>query len=71
MLPTVTWLMKAKFLANNFVVGKFLHIRCQGNYVAHNIARPARHVSEFTVWMDDVPPHLHNVVLTNAAIFIE
>ena len=64
----VTWLMKPKFLANNFVVGKFLHIRCQGNYVAHNIAR---RVSEFTVWMEDIPPHLCNVVLTNAAIFIE
>ena len=36
----------------------FSHIRRLGNSVAHNLAKHARHVRGFSVWMEDVPPHL-------------
>jgi len=28
----------------------------QGNTIAHNLDRPARHVSGYLVYMEDVPP---------------
>lgn len=47
---------EAQSLTQTFAAIDFLHIRCQGNSVTHNIAR---HISEFMVWMKDVPPRLH------------
>ena len=40
---------EAKFLANNFAAVKYLHIRCQGNSIVHNIARHARYIIKFSV----------------------
>ena len=34
---------------------RFSHVRREGNSVAHNLARHARHVTGFQVWMEDVP----------------
>nr|XP_023928856.1 uncharacterized protein LOC112040187 [Quercus suber] len=34
---------------------KFQHVGREGNSVAHNLARHARHVTGFSVWMEDVP----------------
>ena len=35
----------------------------QGNTIAHNLDRHIRHVSGgYLVWMDDVPPQLHNIL---------
>ena len=56
-------------LPNSFNVVRFYHVKRQGNFVAHNIAKHARHVSEFTVWMEDVPPHLLAIILANLADF--
>lgn len=36
----------------------FKHIRRQGNSIAHNIARHARYVSGFAVWMEELLSHL-------------
>ena len=43
----------------------FSHIRRLGNSVAYNLAKYARHVADLKVWMEDVPPHLYSVLLTN------
>ena len=36
---------------------RFSHVRREGNSVAHNLVRHARHVTGFQVWMEDVPSH--------------
>ena len=43
----------------------FSHTRRTGNSLAHNLAQYARHIDALTVWMEDVPPHLHHVIVTN------
>ena len=40
----------------------FSHTRRQGSVVAHNLAR---HVSGLMVWMEEVPPHLHDAILVD------
>ena len=40
----------------------FSHTRRIDNAVAHNLAKHARHVIGFKVWMEDVPSHLHSVL---------
>jgi len=46
-----------KYFTNLFHCIKFSHVRREGNSVAHNLARHARHVTSFQVWMKDVPLH--------------
>ena len=36
-----------------------------GNAVAYNLAKHARHVTGFKVWMEDVPSHLYSVLLAD------
>ncbi|XP_050259138.1 uncharacterized protein LOC126704154 [Quercus robur] len=60
---------EAKWLASQFGDVSFNHVRRQGNSAAHNCARHARHVSEYTVWMEDVPPHLSTVIQAELASF--
>ncbi|KAK9995520.1 hypothetical protein SO802_020206 [Lithocarpus litseifolius] len=43
----------------------FSHIRRIGNSIAHNLAKHARYVSSYTVWMEDVPSHLYYVLEAN------
>ena len=43
----------------------FSHTRRIGNTVAHNLAKHARHVIGFKMWMEDVPPHLHSVLFAD------
>ena len=35
------------------------------NAIAHNLAKHARHIIGFKVWMEDVPPHFHSVLFTD------
>ena len=42
-------------LARSFTCISFQHVSRIGNTVAHNLARHARHVTGFSVWMEDVP----------------
>ena len=55
-------LAAAKATTENNGCISFSHIRRLGNSVAHNLAKHARHVRGFTVWMEDVPPHLQAVL---------
>lgn len=43
----------------------FSHTRRQGNSIACNLVRHARHVSCYLVWMEDVPPYLQNILQAN------
>ena len=43
----------------------FSHVRRLGNSVAHNLTKHFRHVSGYSVWMEDVPPHLYSILLTD------
>ena len=57
----------AKRLANQFESMEFSHIKREDNSVVYNIARHARHVSELSVWTDDVPPHLYAIIQAKSA----
>ena len=41
---------------------RFSHVGRMGNMVAHNLAQHARHVRGFSVWTENVPPHLSHVL---------
>ncbi|XP_075655191.1 uncharacterized protein LOC142625412 [Castanea sativa] len=43
----------------------FSHVRRTGNKVAHNLARHARHVRGLSVWVEDVPPLLYDVLFAD------
>jgi len=43
----------------------FTHIRRIGNIVAHNLAKHARHVRGMSVWVEDIPPDLYDVLFAN------
>ena len=45
----------AQWLARSFTCISFQHVGRVGNTVAHNLARHARHVTDFSIWMEDVP----------------
>ena len=47
----------------------FSHVRRQGNFVTYNLARHAKHVIGFSMWMDNVPPHLNTIILANMKTF--
>jgi len=42
-------------LANQLTNVKFQHVGQEGNSVAHNLVRHARHVTGFSILMEDVP----------------
>ncbi|KAL0011847.1 hypothetical protein SO802_006955 [Lithocarpus litseifolius] len=48
---------EAQQLATRLHGISFQHVGREGNKVAHNLARHARHVTGFDVWMEDVPIH--------------
>ena len=45
----------AQEAANFFTCISYAHVGRNGNFVAHNLARYARHITGFFVWMEDVP----------------
>ena len=60
---------EAKCLSSQFVDVSYSHVRRQGNCATHNTARHARHVKEYTMWMEAVPPHLSAVIPADLASF--
>ena len=46
----------------------FSHVRRFGNFIAHNLAKYARHVRGFLVWMEDVPPYLQYVLFSQSPL---
>ncbi|KAL0006865.1 hypothetical protein SO802_008367 [Lithocarpus litseifolius] len=45
----------------------YSHIRREGNNVAHSLARYAAHISDFLVWMENVPPQFSAVIQADLA----
>ena len=43
----------------------FFHTRRIGNTVVHNLAKHARHVVGFKVWIENVSPHLHSILFAD------
>ena len=43
----------------------FSYVRRTGNKVAHNLAKHARHVRGLSVWVEDIPPHLYDVLFAD------
>ena len=43
----------------------FSHIRRQGNSMAHNLVMHVKYISDLSMWMKDVTPHLNNVLLAD------
>ena len=58
---------EAKELAKEFMDIEFSYVLRQSNSAAYNIARHARHVSKYLVWMEAVPPHLYSVIQAESA----
>ena len=40
----------------------FSHVRRCGNKIAHNLTRHVRNVRGLSMWVEDVPPHLVDVI---------
>ena len=43
----------------------FSHTRRSGNSIAHSLAKFAKHLVDLSVWMEDVSPQVHDVLLTD------
>ena len=43
----------------------YSHVKRKGNKVAHNLAKHVLCISNFVVWMEDVPPPFISIVLAN------
>ena len=48
---------EVKATAESFQCISFSHVRREGTIVAHNLTKHARHVTDFSVWMEDVSSH--------------
>ena len=42
----------------------YSHVKREGNMVAHVLARFPLNVSDYSVWMEDVPPQFHSCVFS-------
>ena len=58
-----------KFHATSFIQLCYSHVRREGNKVVHKLARHALYISDFSVWMENVPPLLLPIVLEDIAGF--
>ena len=56
-------LAKSTMLACSCI--SFSYVCRIGNSVTHNLTKHARHVRVFSVWMEDVPPHLSSVLFAD------
>ena len=43
----------------------FSHTRTAGNSLTHNLAQYTRHIDTLIVWIEDVPPQLYHVLVTD------
>ena len=51
---------KSMLVSSNCIT--FSHVCRSGNKIAHNLARHARNVRDLSMWAEDVPPHLADVL---------
>jgi ribonuclease HI len=54
----------AKSLASALASYCFTHVKCQGNALAHALARMANTIDSIEVWMEDVPPPTKRLYLS-------
>ena len=47
----------------------YSHVKREGNIVAHHLARHSISISDFSVWMETVPPPFISLVLADIAGF--
>ena len=47
----------------------FSHTRRTGNSIAHSLAKHARLIDGFSVWMEGVPPQVADVLLADFGLF--
>ena len=43
----------------------FSHIHRTGNRVAHNLAKHVKLIRSLSVWVEDIPPHLYDVLFAD------
>ena len=51
------------FIRGYFQSSSIIHVRWQGNHVAHALARDARFSFPLRVWMEEVPPNIFSFVV--------
>ena len=56
-----------KFSEKNFDQLLYSHVKRECNSVAHCLARHAFNISDFLVWMEDVPPQILVIIQANLA----
>ncbi|KAK9998542.1 hypothetical protein SO802_018145 [Lithocarpus litseifolius] len=54
---------KSTLVTSNCIA--FSHIRRSGNRVAHNLAKHAKHVRGLSVWVENIPPNLYDVLFAD------
>ena len=59
----------AKLVTDSFSVVVFSNTHRLGNFVTHNLAKYAKHVSGLSVWMEDISQHINDVLLVDYAFF--
>ena len=52
-----------------FTYLRFSHTHRLGNSLAHNLAQYVRHIDALIVWIEDAPPELHHVLVTDFGWF--
>jgi hypothetical protein len=45
-----------------------MHVKQDGNIVAHSLAKRARCCEPFEVWMESVPPDLQNILSSDFSL---
>ncbi len=58
-------IMDTNTLAQNLISFQFMHVKRDGNTVAHSLAKRARLCEPLEVWMDSVPPDLCNTLYSD------
>ena len=64
------WIEDAKIYSNSFFKLQYFHTRREwreSNSFAHNLAKYAVDISDFTIWMEDVPSHVSTVLKADLA----
>ena len=57
---------ETKLHANSFLNFRNSHVKRNRNFVAHSLARHARHVNNLVIWMEEVSSHILLVLLAEA-----
>lgn len=58
-----------RFSASFFNQLLYSHVKKESNKVAHKLVRHAPYISDFSVWIEDVPPLISSIVQDNIASF--